>query len=111
MEIEKLEKYLQTYLDDVISPNMNQELVGEEDEPIKMNIFKILKGSYQPPIYHAFIDIEPNWEGSYRKKIENDISDFMKILSINNKLKVHWNKRPSFKGSETPKPFYGTQEK
>jgi hypothetical protein len=111
MEIEKLEKYLQTYLDDVISPNMNQELVGEEDEPIKMNVFQILKGSYQPPIYHAFIDMEPNWEGSYRKKIENDISDFMKILSINNKLKVHWNKRPSFKGSETPKPFYGTQEK
>jgi hypothetical protein len=111
MEIEKLEKYLQTYLDDVISPNMNQELVGEEDEPIKMNVFQILKGSYQPPIYHAFIDVEPNWEGSYRKKIENDISDFMKILSINNKLKVHWNKRPSFKGSETPKPFYGTQEK
>ena len=111
MEIEKLEKYLQTYLDDVISPNINQELVGEEDEPIKMNVFQILKGSYQPPIYHAFIDMEPNWEGSYRKKIENDISDFMKILSINNKLKVHWNKRPSFKGSETPKPFYGTQEK
>ena len=111
MEIEKVKKYLQTYLDDVISPNMNQELVGEEDEPIKMNVFQILKGSYQPPIYHAFIDIEPNWEGSYRKKIENDISDFMKILSINNKLKVHWNKRPSFKGSETPKPFYGTQEK
>ena len=111
MEIEKLEKYLQTYLDDLISPNMNQELVGEEDEPIKMNVFQILKGSYQPPIYHAFIDMEPNWEGSYRKKIENDISDFMKILSINNKLKVHWNKRPSFKGSETPKPFYGTKEK
>lgn len=111
MEIEKLEKYLQTYLDDVISPNMNQELVGEEDEPIKMNVFQILKGSYQPPIYHAFIDMEPNWEGSYRKKMENDISDFMKILSINNKIKVHWNKRPSFKGSETPKPFYGTQEK
>ena len=43
MEIEKLEKYLQTYLDDVISPNMNQELVGEEDEPIKMNIFKTIK--------------------------------------------------------------------
>ena len=98
-------------MDDVISPNINQELVGEEDEPIKMNVFQILKGSYQPPIYHAFIDMEPNWEGSYRKKIENDISDFMKILSINNKLKVHWNKRPSFKGSETPKPFYGTQEK
>jgi predicted GTPase len=111
MEIEKLEKYLQTYLDDVISPNMNQELVGEEDEPIKMNVFQILKGSYQPPIYHAFIDVEPNWDGSYRKKIENDVNDFMKILSIPNRLKIHWNKRPAFKGPETPKPFYGTQEK
>jgi hypothetical protein len=111
MEIEKLEKYLQTYLDDVISPNMNQELVGEEDEPIKMNVFQILKGSYQPPIYHAFIDVEPNWDGSYRKKIENDVNDFIKILSIPNRLKIHWNKRPAYKGSETPKPFYGTQEK
>ena len=97
MEIEKLEKYLQTYLDDVISPYINKELVGEEDEPIKMNIFQILKGSYQPPIYHVFIDIEPNWEGSYRKKIENDVNDFMKILSIPNRLKIHWNKRPEIK--------------
>jgi hypothetical protein len=97
MELEKIKNYLQTYLDDVISPNINKELVGEEDEPIKMNVFQILKGSYQPPIYHAFIDIEPNWEGSYRKKMENDISDFFKIFSINNRIKVHWNKRPSFK--------------
>jgi hypothetical protein len=97
MELEKIKYYLQTYLDDVISPNINKELVGEEDEPIKMNVFQILKGSYQPPIYHAFIDIEPNWEGSYRKKMENDISDFFKIFSINNRIKVHWNKRPSFK--------------
>jgi hypothetical protein len=97
MELEKIKYYLQTYLDDVISPNINKELVGEEDEPIKMNVFQILKGSYQPPIYHAFIDIEPNWEGSYRKKMENDIADFFKIFSINNRIKVHWNKRPSFK--------------
>jgi hypothetical protein len=111
MEIKKLEKYLQTYLDDVISPYINKELVGEEDEPIKLNLFQIIGGSYLPRIYHIFIDIEPNWEGSYRKKMENDISDFMKILSINSKIKVHWNKRPEFKGSETPKPFYGTQDK
>ena len=100
MELEKIKNYLQIYLDDVISPNINKELVGEEDEPIKMNVFQVLKGSYQPPIYHIFIDIEPNWDGSYRKKIENDISDFMKILSINNKIKVHWNKRPALKDSE-----------
>ena len=97
MDLDKIKEYLQTYLDEVITPNINEELVGEDDEPIKMNVFQILKGSYQPPIYHAFIDIEPNWEGSYRKKIENDINDFFKIFSINNRIKVHWNKRPSFK--------------
>jgi hypothetical protein len=97
MNLEKIKSYLQVYLDDVISPKINKELVGEEDEPIKMDVFQVLKGSYQPPIYHIFIDIEPNWDGSYRKKIENDITDFMKIFSINNKIKIHWNKRPASK--------------
>jgi hypothetical protein len=97
MNLEKIKNYLQVYLDDVISPKINKELVGEEDEPIKMDVFQVLKGSYQPPIYHIFIDIEPNWDGSYRKKIENDITDFMKIFSINNKIKIHWNKRPASK--------------
>ena len=98
MDTDKIEKYLQAYIDNVIVPKANKELASEEnDEPIKIEVFQVLKGSYQPPIYHAFIDIEPNWEGSYRKKIENDISDFMKILSIPNKLKVHWNKRPALK--------------
>ena len=98
MDTNKIEKYLQAYIDNVIVPKANKELASEEnDEPIKMGVFQVLKGSYQPPIYHAFIDIEPNWEGSYRKKIESDISDFMKILSIPNKLKVHWNKRPALK--------------
>ena len=107
MNLEKIKNYLQVYLDDVISPKINKELVGEEDEPIKMDVFQVLKGSYQPPIYHIFIDIEPNWDGSYRKKIENDITDFMKILSINNKIKIHWNKRPASKDSE----LYGIQNK
>jgi hypothetical protein len=100
MNLEKIKSYLQVYLDDVISPKINKELVGEEDEPIKMDVFQVLKGSYQPPIYHIFIDIEPNWDGSYRKKIENDITDFMKIFSINNKIKIHCNKRPASKDSE-----------
>lgn len=101
MNLEKIKNYLQVYLDDVISPKINKELASEEnDELIKMEVFQVLKGSYQPPIYHIFIDIEPNWEGSYRKKMENDISDFMKIFSINNKIKVHWNKRPAFEDSE-----------
>jgi len=107
MNLEKIKSYLQVYLDDVISPKINKELVGEEDEPIKMDVFQVLKGSYQPPIYHIFIDIEPNWDGSYRKKIENDITDFMKIFSINNKIKIHWNKRPASKDSE----LHGIQNK
>ena len=111
MTIDKIEKYLQSYLDDVITPRINDELVGEEDEPIKLNVVQILKGSYQPPIYHAFIDMEPNWEGSYRKKMENDISDFMKIISINNKIKIHWNKRPVFKDIKKSDSFYGMQNK
>ena len=70
MEIEKLEKYLQTYLDDVITPMINKELVGEEDEPITLTVNAIKKGSYQPPIYHVFIDIDPNWSGSLLKRLE-----------------------------------------
>jgi hypothetical protein len=30
MDIDKIEKYLQTYLDEVISPEINSELVGED---------------------------------------------------------------------------------
>ena len=111
MKSEKLKNYLQSYFDSVIKPRVDRTRNELGFDPVDFTVHDVVKGSYQPPIYHAFIDMEPNWEGSYRKKIENDISDFMKILSINNKLKVHWNKRPSFKGSETPKPFYGTQEK
>jgi hypothetical protein len=111
MDLEKIKNYLQTYLNHVILPNINKELVGEDDEQIKMEVFQVLKGSYQPPIYHVFIDIEPNWEGSYRKKIETDISNFMKILSINNKVKIHWNKRPAFKDIKKSDSFYGVQNK
>ena len=98
MDTNKIEKYLQAYIDNVIVPKANKELASEEnDEPIKMKVFQVLKGSYQPPIYHVFIDMEPNWQGSYTKKIEGDIIDFMKILSIPYRIKIYWNKRPSFK--------------
>ena len=96
MEIEKLEKYLQTYLNDVITPMVNKELVSEEDEPITLTVNAIRKGTYQPPIYHVFIDIDPNWQGSLLKRLEKNIEDFIKIFSIRNKIKVHWNKRPLF---------------
>ena len=98
MDTNKIEKYLQAYIDNVIVPKANKELASEEnDEPIKMKVFQVLKGSYQPPIYHVFIDMEPNWQGSYTKKIEGDVIDFMKILSIPYRIKIYCNKRPSFK--------------
>ena len=98
MDTNKIEKYLQAYIDNVIVPKANKELASEEnDEPIKMKVFQVLKGSYQPPIYHVFIDMEPNWQGSYTKKIEGDVIDVMKILSIPYRIKIYWNKRPSFK--------------
>ena len=100
MDSDKIEKYLQAYIDTAIVPKINKELDSEENDKLtKMKVFQVLKGSYQPPIYHVFIDIEPNWE-SYRKKTEIYISDFMKILSIPYRIKIHWNKRPSIKDSK-----------
>ena len=96
MDLEKIKNYLQTYLDDVLTPTINKELVGEEDEPITLTVHALRKGSYQPPIFHIFIDIDPNWQGSLLKRLEKDIEDFIKIFSIKNKVKVHWNKRPLF---------------
>jgi hypothetical protein len=96
MDLEKIKNYLQTYLDDVLTPTINKELVGEEDEPITLTVHALRKGSYQPPIFHIFIDIDPNWQGSLLKRLEKNIEDFIKIFSIKNKVKVHWNKRPLF---------------
>ena len=92
MDLEKIKNYLQTYLDSVLTPTINRELVGEEDEPITLTVHALRKGSYQPPIFHIFIDIDPNWKGSLLKRLEKNIEDFIKIFSIENKVKVHWNK-------------------
>lgn len=96
MEIEKIQDYLQNYLNDVLTPSINKELVGEEDKPITLTVYTLRLGSYNPPIFHVFIDIDPNWKGSILKRMERDIEDFLRIFSINNKVKVHWNKRPAF---------------
>lgn len=96
MEIEKIQDYLQNYLNDVLTPSINKELVGEEDKPITLTVYTLRLGSYNPPIFHVFIDIDPNWKGSILKRMERDIEDFIRIFSINNKVKVHWNKRPAF---------------
>jgi len=111
MNLEKIKEYLQNYLNDVILPNINrlQKILTDDSlvEPITMNVTDVLKGSYQPPIYHVFIQIEPHDTlKSLLKKSETDIADFFKLFSINNKIKVHWNKSPAFKD----KKFYGTQD-
>lgn len=111
MEIELLKKYLQVYLDDVIIPKINKELVGEEDEPITMKVYDIVKGSHQPPIHHIFIDMYPSWKGSLLKIIENDIRHFMKMFSLNFPIKIHWDKRPAFKNTEKSDSLYGMRNK
>ena len=105
MDLDKIKEYLQTYLDDVVIPNINKdESLGE---PISMRVTYILKGSYQPPIYHVFIQVKPHdILKSSLKKTEEDIADFFKVFSINNRIKVHWNKSPALKDST----FYGTQD-
>jgi len=96
MDLDKIKGYLQTYLDDVITPDINRKLVGEEDEPITLTVNALRIGSYKPPIFHILIDIDPNWKGSMLNNLEKNIEDFVKIFSISNKVKVHWNKRPLF---------------
>ena len=95
MELSKIKEYLSYYLTSVVVPKINNELVGEDDEPISMSVTDIKKGSYQPPIYHVFINVEPHdMLKSSLRKTESDITDFFKIFSINNRIKTHWNKRP-----------------
>ena len=96
MNLNKLKEYLQNYLDTVVIPNLNKDRVDEDK--VSFNVFQIVKGSYQPTIYHVFIDVEPpHTLRADLKKIENNISDFFKMFSINSKIKIHWNKRPIFK--------------
>ena len=89
MELEKVKKHLQNYLDSVLLPKVNKERTEKEKESIELNVHSILKGSYQPPIYHVFIDVEPHHTlRADLKKCETDIADFFKMFSINSKIKV-----------------------
>jgi hypothetical protein len=97
MEIEKIKKYLQVYLDDVITPEINQELVGENDEPIIISIYKINFGETNPNRINFFLDMDPDWsKGSFTNKIQKDIARFFKMLGVNKTLHIYWNKRPLF---------------
>ena len=97
MEISKIEKYLQNYLDDVVSPEINSELVGEDDEPIKLKVYKVSYGESNPNRINFFIDMDPNYsEGSIIHRINLDISNFFKMLGVDKQLHIYWNKRPLY---------------
>ena len=97
MNIDKIEKYLQVYLDDVITPEINNELVGEDDEPIRITIYKINFGESNPNRINFFLDMDPDWsKGSFTNKINSDISGFFRMLGVNKNLHIYWNKRPLF---------------
>jgi hypothetical protein len=96
-EIDKIKKYLQVYLDDVIIPKLNNELVGENDEPINVTIYKINYGEANPNRINFFLDMDPDWsKGSFTNKINSDISSFFRMLGVDKNLHIYWNKRPLF---------------
>ena len=106
MNLERIKGFLQNYLDTVVSPGVNQRREKSGLEPFEFTVFDILKGSYQPPIIHVFLDTEPQIKKSSSLKphavmmlgeVEKDISGFFKVFSINYKVKVHWNQKPIFK--------------
>lgn len=97
MDIEKIEKYIKTYLDDVITPEINDMLVGEDDEPIVMSLYKVRYGESNPNRISIFIDMEPDYsKGSISNKIYNDLSNFLTMLGLEKTLHVYYNKRPLF---------------
>jgi hypothetical protein len=97
MDVNKIEKYLQVYLDEVLIPQINDELVGEGDDPIRITIHKINFGESNPNRINFFLDMDPDWsKGSFTHKINSDISSFFRMLSVDKNLHIYWNKKPLF---------------
>jgi hypothetical protein len=93
MNTDKIEKYLQTYLDDVISPYVNSALVGEDDESIKLSVDKVTFGESNPNRVNFFLKMEPDYsKGSITHRINLDLSRFANMLGIDKNLHVYWNK-------------------
>jgi hypothetical protein len=106
MDYDRLKDFLQTYLNTVVSPAVNKKREQMGFESIEFSVYKILKGSYQPPIIHVFLHTEPEIKKSQSlkahavmmmSKVEKDIDSFFKVFSLNFKIKVHWNQMPIFK--------------
>jgi len=97
MDTKIIEKYLQRYLDDVLTPKINSELVGEDDEPIRLSVYKVTYGESNSNRINFFLDMDPDWsKGSITHKINLDISIFFQMLGIDKNLHIYWNKRPLF---------------
>jgi hypothetical protein len=95
MDIEKIKKYLQVYLDNVLTPEINNELVGEDDEPIKLTIRKISYGIKNPNRINFFLDMDPDWsKGSITHKMNTNISSFFRMLGVDKNLHIYWNVMP-----------------
>ena len=98
MEIEKIKKYLQVYLDEVIIPEINSEFVGKDDQPISITIDNIMYGVINPNRISFILHMEPDWsnKGGITNKINLDLSRFVKMLGIEKNLHVYWNVREVF---------------
>ncbi len=105
MDKELIKQYLQGYLKTVIEPNVNSQRDEKGLKPMQFDLYDILKGSYDSQIIHVFLDSEPSVKkGAGLKphtimmmdRVQKDIINFLKIFSITNKVKVHWNQRPLF---------------
>jgi len=105
MDLERLKEFLQNYINTVVEPKIREKRESEGFEPVEFQVNQILKGSYQPPIIHVFMDTEPIIKKTFGLKphasmllssVEKDIINFFRIFSINLNVKVHWNKRPIF---------------
>ena len=94
MDLNKVKEYLQIYLDEVIEPKVNRELVGKGDEPIKIKVYDIKQKEHRKNEIVVFLDMEPDWShGSITNKLDDDIIGFMRMIGYNDWIIVAWNKR------------------
>lgn len=98
MNEETLKKIFQRYLDSVITPKANKDLVGDDEEPITMDVYLVKFGPTNPDRINLFLDMNPNYSsGSYANKINKELSKFKNYLGLTDKtLHVYYNKRPLF---------------
>lgn len=105
MDIETIKKYLSYYIDEVLSPRFIAE---PNDDGIKsLKLHDVLKGSYQPPIVHIFMDTVPKVEKPTSStqtrlgQVKKDVEGFIRMFGIKFPVKVHLNKRPFLKKGKT----------